>query len=78
MPFVSIKVIEDVFTPEQKQQIIERVTDAMISVEGENMRGVTFVAIEQVASGDWGIGGKTLTSAAVKAMAAGVPEPAGT
>ena len=50
------------FTSEQKQQIIERLTDAMVSIEGENMRGVTWVVVEEVNSGDWGIGGKPLTT----------------
>ena len=78
MPFVSVKVIEGVFTSEQKQQIVERVTDALVSVEGENMRPVTWVVVEQVASGDWGIGGRSMTSEAVRALAAGAPaaEPA--
>jgi 4-oxalocrotonate tautomerase len=46
-------------------------TDAMVSIEGENMRGVTLVTIEEVRSGDWGIGGKAMTTEAVKALAAG-------
>jgi len=73
MPFVQIKVIEDVFTQEQKQQMIEKVTDAMVSVEGENMRPVTWVVVDEVKSGDWGIAGKALTAEAVKELAAGVP-----
>lgn len=73
MPFISVKVIEGVFTPEQKQQIVERVTDAMVSVEGENMRPVTWVVVEQVASGEWAIGGQPMTSEAVRALAAGAP-----
>jgi 4-oxalocrotonate tautomerase len=40
VPLVTIKVIEGVFTQEQKQQMIDRVTEAMLSVEGENMRPV--------------------------------------
>jgi 4-oxalocrotonate tautomerase len=43
----------------------------MVSVEGENMRQVTWVTIEDVRSGEWGIGGKALTTDAVKALAAG-------
>jgi 4-oxalocrotonate tautomerase len=43
----------------------------MVSIEGENMRGVTLVTIEEVRSGDWGIGGKAMTTEAVKALAAG-------
>lgn len=70
MPLINVKLIEDVFTPEQKGQIIERLTDAMVSVEGENMRGVTWVVVEEVKSGDWGIGGKPLSTEDVKALAA--------
>jgi 4-oxalocrotonate tautomerase len=71
MPFISVKVIEGVFTPEQKGQISERLTDAMVSVEGENMRGVTWCVIDEVKSGDWAIGGQALTTEAVHALAAG-------
>ena len=71
MPLVNVKVIEDVFTPEQKRQMVERLTDAMVSIEGENMRPVTWVVVEEVKSGDWGIGGNALTTADVQALAAG-------
>jgi 4-oxalocrotonate tautomerase len=71
MPFVQVKVIEGVFSQAQKKEMIEKVTDAMVSVEGENMRRVTSVVIEEVKSGDWGIGGNVLTTDAVHALAAG-------
>ena len=71
MPLIQVSLIENVFTPEQKQQIIHKLTDAMVEVEGEAMRGVTWVTIQDVRSGDWGIGGQPLTTAAVKALAAG-------
>ena len=71
MPLVDIHVIRDVFTPSQKQALIEKVTEAMVAVEGENMRGVTWVKINEVESGDWAIGGEVLTSDKVKAIAAG-------
>ncbi len=73
MPLINVKLIEDVFTPEQKGQIIERLTDAMVSIEGENMRGVTWCVIEEVKSGDWGLGGKPLSTEDVRALAAGAP-----
>ena len=38
----------------------------MVSIEGENMRQVTWVVIDEVKSGDWGIGGKGLTTQDVK------------
>ena len=69
MPLVDIQVIEGVFDKSQKQQMIRTVTDAMVAIEGEAMRGVTWVRVHEVASGEWGIGGKPLTAADVKAMA---------
>ena len=73
MPLIHVKLIENVFSPDEKQQIIERLTDAMVEIEGENMRGVTWVTLEEVASGDWGMGGNPVTTADVKAIQAGVP-----
>jgi len=71
MPLINVKVIEGVFSGPQKQDIVKELTDAMVRVEGENMRQVTWVVVEEVRSGDWGIGGTTLTTEAVKALAAG-------
>lgn len=71
MPFLNVRLIEGVFTPSQKQEMIRKLTDAMVSIEGENMRSVTSVVIEEVRSGDWGIGGNPLTTEAVKQLAAG-------
>ena len=71
MPLVDVQVIEGVFNESQKQEMIKRVTDAMVSIEGENMRGVTWVRVQEVKSGQWGIGGNPLTAEAVKAIAAG-------
>jgi 4-oxalocrotonate tautomerase len=71
MPLVNVKLIEGVFTAEQKQEMIRKLTDTMVSIEGENMRSVTLVVIEEVKSGDWGIGGNPLTTKDVKALAAG-------
>jgi 4-oxalocrotonate tautomerase len=68
MPLVDIQLIEGVFDRNQKQQMISTVTDAMVAIEGEAMRGVTWVRIHEVASGEWGIGGKGVTAADVKAM----------
>ena len=44
------------------------VTDTMVSIEGETMRGVTWVRVQELASGAWGIGGKPMTAADVKAV----------
>jgi 4-oxalocrotonate tautomerase len=70
MPLVDIQLIKGVFDDGQKRAMIERVTDAMVSVEGEVMRGVTWVRVQEIASGEWAIGGKTLSTGDVKAMQA--------
>ena len=71
MPLVTIDVIKDVFTPKQKRELIDQVTTAMIEVEGENMRPVTWVRINEFEGGDWAIGGKALAADDVHALAAG-------
>lgn len=71
MPLINVKVIEGVFTDAQKGDIVKALTDAMVSIEGENMRPVTWVVVEDVKSGSWGIAGNPLTTDDVKALAAG-------
>ena len=71
MPLVTIDLIKDVFSATQKQELIAKVTEAMIAVEGESMRPVTWVRINEVEQGDWAIGGKLLRAADVHALAAG-------
>ena len=76
MPFINVKLIEGVFDASQKREIVEQLTEAMVAIEGENMRPVTWCVIEEVRSGDWGIGGNPLTTADVKQLAAGQPATA--
>jgi 4-oxalocrotonate tautomerase len=71
MPLVTIDVIKNVFTPTQKKDLITKVTEAMVDVEGENMRPVTWVRINEFEGGDWAIGGKALQASDVHALAAG-------
>jgi 4-oxalocrotonate tautomerase len=73
MPLINVKLIEGVFDAAQKREIVEKLTEALVSIEGENMRPVTWCVVEEVHSGDWGIGGHTLTTADVKNLAAGQP-----
>ncbi len=71
MPLIQVKLIDEVFTAAQKKEMITRLTDAMVAIEGERMRPVTWVIIEEVQSGEWGIGGQAMTTDAVRALAAG-------
>lgn len=71
MPLIQVKVIEGVFSAAQKSDIVRKLTETMIGIEGENLRPVTWVVVDEVKGGDWGIGGSPLTAADVKALAAG-------
>lgn len=68
MPIVNIKLIDGVFTPQQKRKMIENLTGAMVKIEGENMRNVTMVYIDEVKQGDWGISGKCMSAGDVHAL----------
>src|SRR5215467_16059845 len=71
VPLINVRVIEGVFDASQKRRMIEDLTEAMVAIEGENMRPVTWVVVEEVTSGEWGIAGRPLSTADVKALAAG-------
>jgi 4-oxalocrotonate tautomerase len=68
MPIVTIPVIENVSSDEQRDAMIEKATEAMVEVEGEAMRDETWVLYEwvpyewvpyeEVRDGSWAIGGK--------------------
>lgn len=71
MPLINVRLIEGVFTPEQKKQMQEKLTEVMVSIEGENLRPYTLVIVDEVPSGQWAAGGRSLTTEAVKELAAG-------
>jgi 4-oxalocrotonate tautomerase len=68
MPIVNIRVIENVFTPQEKEQMLKGVSEALVAVEGENVRPYTVVVLEEVRSGDYAVGGQPLTTADVQAV----------
>lgn len=71
MPLVQIKGVGDYLTLQQKQEIIRKVTDAVVSVEGEGLRPVTWVLIEDVPQGAWGVAGQPVTADMLRQMAKG-------
>ena len=71
MPLVNVKLIEGVLSQAQQKEMIQKITDAVVSIEGENLREVTWVVIYEVKSCNWGIGGNAITTEDVKALAAG-------
>ncbi|MDP1948314.1 MAG: 4-oxalocrotonate tautomerase family protein [Nitrospirota bacterium] len=70
MPLAQLKGISGYLSAEQKGELIRKVTDAIVSVEGEGLRPVTWVIVEDVPSGQWGVGGTPVTTDALKQMAA--------
>ena len=70
MPYLAVKLIKGVFDDNQKQEMMTRLTETMVDIEGEAMRPVTWVVVEEVNSGEWGIGGKGLTTQDVKDLQA--------
>ena len=65
MPLITVNLIENVFSDEEKVDMITKLTDAMVEIEGEAMRPVTWIKIEEVPEGQWGIGGNAMTAAQV-------------
>ncbi len=72
-PLVNVKAMEGLFSPSQKREIISAVTDAVVAIGGEELRSVTWVIVEEVQSGDWGIAGKPVTVEGVRALGGGCP-----
>ena len=70
MPLAQLKGLSGFLSTKQKTELIRKVTDAIVSVEEEGLRPVTWVIIEEVPSGDWGVGGTPVTIEALKKMAA--------
>ncbi|HEY5765464.1 MAG TPA: 4-oxalocrotonate tautomerase family protein [Candidatus Deferrimicrobiaceae bacterium] len=60
MPYVNVKITREGATAEQKAEVIRRVTQVLVEVLGKNPE-TTVVVIEEVDTGNWGIGGRTVT-----------------
>ncbi|QMU57482.1 MAG: 4-oxalocrotonate tautomerase [Boseongicola sp.] len=71
MSLVDIQLIEGVFSPDEKADMIEKVTNAMVTIGGEPMRGLTWVRVHEVAEGAWGIGGKRLMASDLLSLTKG-------
>ena len=68
MPIINVKLVEGVFRTDQKHELLSKLTDA-VEVVYPGLRDVTFVTIEEVTDGDWGIGGQSITAEKVAAHA---------
>jgi 4-oxalocrotonate tautomerase len=71
MPLIQVKLIEETFTPTEKKEIATKLTDAMVSIEEENMPPASWVDIEDLSGDEWEIGGLAMTTDAIGALVAG-------
>jgi 4-oxalocrotonate tautomerase len=69
VPLVNIKGVGGYLTPDQKKELISKVTEAVLAVEGEGLRDVTWVIVEDVAPGAWGVGGRPVTDVDLRRLA---------
>lgn len=70
MPLIQVKVFEDELTQEQSGDLILRITDAVTEVTSDKLRDVTWVIIDEVRSGHWGVGGNAIGLDDVRSMMA--------
>jgi 4-oxalocrotonate tautomerase len=73
MPMAIVRVVEGVLDDDGKRRVIDRITDALVEVEGrgnEAFRPYVWVILEEVASGHWGVGGHGLTPDDVRGLVA--------
>jgi 4-oxalocrotonate tautomerase len=73
MPVINLRVMENVLSSEQKHEIAEQFTETLVSVIGEPVRELTWVIVDDIASGQLSIAAKPITTEAVKEMLAGAP-----
>lgn len=59
MPFVNVKLVDGVFSAEEKHAMAKALTDVMVRFEGsEAFREVVWVLIEELHTDGWHIGGR--------------------
>ena len=68
MPIINVKLVEGTFSTGQKRALLPKLTDAIDAVH-PGLRDVTFVTIEEIKSGDWGVAGEPVTVEVVEAHA---------
>ncbi|HFE38833.1 MAG TPA: 4-oxalocrotonate tautomerase, partial [Gammaproteobacteria bacterium] len=60
MPLIQVKVFKDELSTEQSSEIISKITDVVTQATSEKLRDATWVVIEEIKDGQWGVGGKAL------------------
>ena len=71
MPLINVKVFKDELSADQSRDLIGKITDAITEVTSEKLRDVTWIVIEEVKDGQWGVGGNAIGLDDVKNIIAG-------
>lgn len=74
MPLIEVKVFKDELTSEQTRALIQKITDAVANVTSPKLRPVTWVVVQEIKDGNWGVGGEALALTEVKKMVGWVEE----
>jgi 4-oxalocrotonate tautomerase len=53
MPLIDVRLLEGVFSRDERQQLAEGLIDAVVAVKGESFRTETEVLIAEVPVGNW-------------------------
>jgi 4-oxalocrotonate tautomerase len=69
MFLIHVKLIEGVFTGPQKEELVERLTTALLTSAGEGMRRATWCLVEEIPGELWGVGGETVSLDDMRALA---------
>ena len=68
MPLVNVKLFKNEYSQEESEALIKKITDVIVSFSGEQLRDATWVVIEEVKDGQWGVGGNALSLEDVREM----------
>ena len=71
MPYVSISTAKGILDVEQKQTLLQRITDLMVEIEGQGnpeFRKLVWVKIEEQDPSHWSLGGLTVSPERIAQM----------
>jgi len=70
MPLIEVKVFKDELSNDQSAELISRITDVVAETTSEKLRDATWVIVNEVNDGHWGVGGNALSLDDVKKIMA--------
>ena len=56
MSLIQMELMNEIFTPVQKKELMNKLTEATISIKRESVRSAAWFSIEEICNGEWRIG----------------------